>query len=132
VRALGGTYLPIRNGMPTGFNPMQLPPTPANVEFLKVWIRALVRGSQPLSIREENDLDHALMGVLALDAPARRLSRLIEFTDATRAEGIQVRLARWCESTDGLTPGCSTIRRIPLSPSSPGARFRDRRHRVPG
>jgi type IV secretion system protein VirB4 len=101
VRALGGTYLPIRNGMPTGFNPLQLPPTPANVEFLKVWVRALVRGSQPLSIREENDLDHALMGVLALDASARRLSRLIEFTDATRAEGIQVRLARWCESADG-------------------------------
>jgi len=35
VRALGGTYLPIRNGMPTGFNPLQLPPTPANVEFFE-------------------------------------------------------------------------------------------------
>jgi len=101
VRALGGTYLPIKNGVPTGFNPLQLPPTPANVEFLKVWVRALARGPQPLSVREENDLDHALMGVLALEAPARRLSRLIEFTDATRAEGIQVRLARWCEASGG-------------------------------
>jgi type IV secretion system protein VirB4 len=101
VRALGGTYLPVKNGVPTGFNPLQLPPTPANVEFLKVWVRSLVRGSQPLSVREENDLDHALLGILALDAPARRLSRLIEFTDATRAEGIHLRLARWCESADG-------------------------------
>jgi len=101
VRALGGTYLPIKSGVATGFNPLQLPPTPSNVEFLKVWLRSLVSGSEPLSIVEENDLDHALMGVLALDPPARRLSRLIEFTDATRAEGIQVRLARWCESTHG-------------------------------
>jgi type IV secretion system protein VirB4 len=101
VRALGGTYLPIKSGLATGFNPLRLPPTPSNVEFLKVWLRSLVRGSEPLSIAEENDLDHALTGVLALDPPARRLSRLIEFTDATRAEGIQVRLARWCESTEG-------------------------------
>jgi type IV secretion system protein VirB4 len=101
VRAVGGTYLPLKNGVPTGFNPLRLPPTAANVEFLKTWLRALVRGTVPLTIREEADLDHALMGTLALDSPARRLSRLIEFTDATRAEGIQARLARWCESTQG-------------------------------
>jgi type IV secretion system protein VirB4 len=101
VRALGGTYLPLKNGVPTGFNPLRLPPTAANVEFLKTWLRALVRGTVPLTIREEADLDHALMGTLALDEHARRLSRLIEFTDATRAEGIQARLARWCGSTQG-------------------------------
>jgi type IV secretion system protein VirB4 len=101
VRALGGTYLPLRNGVPTGFNPLQRDPTPQNVEFLKVWLRTLVRGSAPLSAREEADLDHALAGTLALEAAARRLSRLIEFTDATRAEGVHARLARWCESTAG-------------------------------
>ena len=101
VRALGGTYLPLKNGVPTGFNPLRLPATAANVEFLKTWLRALVRGTVPLTIREEADLDHALMGTLALDERARRLSRLIEFTDATRPEGIQARLARWCDSTQG-------------------------------
>jgi type IV secretion system protein VirB4 len=101
IRGLGGTYLPLKNGQPTGFNPLQLPPTPANVEFLKSWLRALVRSATPLSVREENDLDQALTGTLALDARARWLSRLIEFTDATRAEGIYARLARWCESTNG-------------------------------
>ena len=35
VRALGGTYLPLRNGRATGFNPLQLEPTPANTEFLE-------------------------------------------------------------------------------------------------
>jgi type IV secretion system protein VirB4 len=87
--------------VPTGFNPLQLPPTPSNVEFLKIWLRALVRGTAPLSVREESDLDLALMGTLALESGARRLSRLIEFTDATRAEGIHARLARWCECTRG-------------------------------
>ncbi|MEO8467749.1 MAG: VirB4 family type IV secretion/conjugal transfer ATPase [Gammaproteobacteria bacterium] len=101
TRALGGTYLPLKNGVPTGFNPLQLPPTAENVEFLKTWLRALMRTPVPLTIREEADLDAALMGTLALEVPARRLSRLIEFTDATRADGIHMRLARWCESTQG-------------------------------
>ena len=101
VRALGGIYLPLRNGMPTGFNPLQLPPTPVNIEFLKVWLRSLVRGNSVLSVREETDLDHALRGTLALDPAARRLSRLVEFTDATRSDGIHARLSRWCASAKG-------------------------------
>ncbi len=101
VRALRGTYLPLKNGSPTGFNPLQLPATPANVEFFKVWLRSLVRGSTPLSIREEADLDHALRGTLALECELRRLSRLIEFTDATRPDGVHARLSRWCASRRG-------------------------------
>jgi type IV secretion system protein VirB4 len=101
VRALGGTYLPLKNGAPTGFNPLQLTPTPANVEFLKLWLRSLIRGTSVLSVREEADLDHALRGTLALDPAARRLSRLIEFADATRGDGIHARLSRWCASANG-------------------------------
>jgi type IV secretion system protein VirB4 len=101
VRALGGEYLPLRNGTPTGFNPLQLPQTPTSLEFLKGWLRTLVRGPAALTAREDADLDHALRGTLALDVRARRLSRLIEFTDATRPEGIHARLARWCHSSEG-------------------------------
>jgi len=101
VRALGGVYLPLRIGTSTGFNPLQLPPTPQNFEFLKSWLRLLVRTSLALCAKEEADLDHALRGTLALDLSARRLSRLIEFTDPTRPEGLYARLAPWCESTDG-------------------------------
>jgi type IV secretion system protein VirB4 len=101
VRALGGTYLPLKNGAPTGFNPLQLTPSPANIEFLKLWLRSLVRGNAVLSVREEADLDHALRGTLALEPEARRLSRLIEFTDATRGDGLHARLSRWCASAQG-------------------------------
>ncbi len=101
VRALGGEYRALRNGEPTGFNPLQLPPTGRNVEFLKRWLRVLTRGARELSAREASDLDQALRGTLALEAPVRRLSRLVEFLDATDPEGIHARLSRWCEVTGG-------------------------------
>jgi type IV secretion system protein VirB4 len=104
VRALGGEYFPLKNGISTGFNPLQLPVTPSNVEFLKVWLAELAgfaAGSGARRTREQADLDQALRGTLALDASARRLSRLIEFLDPTDPEGLHARLARWCESARG-------------------------------
>jgi type IV secretion system protein VirB4 len=103
VRALGGTYLPLRSGAPSGFNPLQLAPSAANVQFLHEWLELLARPplGAALSVRELKDLDQALRGTLALDPPARRLSRLLEFLDATEPEGVHGRLARWCESVGG-------------------------------
>jgi type IV secretion system protein VirB4 len=104
VRAQGGIYLPLANGLPTGFNPLQLPEEPHHVEFLKVWLRQLAQAgsaSSSLSVGEEADLDQALRGALALPHSARCLSRLVEFLDATEPEGLYARLARWCASTQG-------------------------------
>jgi type IV secretion system protein VirB4 len=101
VRALGGEYQALKSGESTGFNPLQLPVTALNVEFLKTWLRLLVRGREPLSSAASKDLDQALMGTLALEPETRRLSRLIEFTDSTSSEGIHARLAPWCESSGG-------------------------------
>ena len=103
VRALGGEYLPLANGVPTGFNPLQLPVTAVHIEFLKTWLRSLVRPADghPLGARQEADLDQALHGTLALERSARRLSRLIEFLDPTDPEGIHARLLRWCEVSQG-------------------------------
>jgi type IV secretion system protein VirB4 len=105
VRALGGEYLPLKNGVPTGFNPLQLPITPANVEFLKSWLQNLSAGpallGRPSPVRETADLDQALRGTLALDPESRRLSRLVEFLDPTDPEGLHARLARWCEGCRG-------------------------------
>jgi type IV secretion system protein VirB4 len=104
IRALGGEYCPLKNGEVTGFNPLKLPPTALNVEFLKSWLRVLVRppaSGAPLSVRQQADLDQALHGTLALELRARRLSRLIEFLDATDSEGLYARLAPWCEVSQG-------------------------------
>jgi type IV secretion system protein VirB4 len=105
LRALGGEYLPLKNGVATGFNPLQLPSTPANVEFLKAWLRNLsgepsqARHAGPA--RETADLDQALRGTLALEPEMRRLSRLVEFLDPTDPEGLHARLARWCDGCGG-------------------------------
>ncbi len=106
VRALGGEYFPLKNGVPTGFNPLQLPPTPSNIEFLKVWLRELStppaqRDGRAVRVREQADLEQALRGTLALDLSARRLSRLVEFLDPTDPEGLHARLAGWCEGCGG-------------------------------
>lgn len=103
VRALGGTYLPLRSGRPTGFNPLQLPPHPRNVEFLRSWLALLARppnGAAP-SVRDTQELDQALRATLAMAPQARRMSRLLEFLDATNPEGLHARLSRWCECERG-------------------------------
>jgi type IV secretion system protein VirB4 len=103
VRALGGAYCALKNGERTGFNPLKLPPTPLNIEFLKTWLRVLVRPATGggLSVRQQADLDQALRGTLALELSARRLSRLVEFLDSTDAEGLYARLSPWCEAARG-------------------------------
>jgi type IV secretion system protein VirB4 len=107
VRALGGEYMPLKNGAPTGFNPLQLPVNPVNTEFLKAWLRLLAgarahTGQAPASpVREAADLDQALKGTLALEPEARRLSRLIEFLDPTDPEGLHARLSAWCVTGRG-------------------------------
>ena len=105
IRALGGEYLPLRNGLPTNCNPLQLPPTPANIDFLKTWLRLLARAhdseSQLLPAREEADMELAIQGTLALELPERRLSRLIEFLDPTVSDGVYARLSKWCHLTAG-------------------------------
>jgi type IV secretion system protein VirB4 len=107
VRALDGEYLPLRSGNPTGFNPLQLPATPANLEFLKTWLHELAGEHQRApasgrsSVRNDADLEQALHGTMALEPQARRLSRLIEFLDPTDPDGLHARLARWCEGCRG-------------------------------
>ncbi len=106
VRALGGEYLALAGGAPTGFNPLQLPATPANVEFLRSWLQHLATRADgarvaTLSAREQADLERALRGTLALETPMRRLSRLVEFLDPTDPEGVHARLARWSARNRG-------------------------------
>lgn len=102
IRALGGRYLPIRNKQPTGFNPLQLDPTPNNVEFMRQFVQRLAyRSDKPLSERELKNLNQALDGTLMLEHRYRRLSRLVEFLDVRDPEGIYARLSKWAESTGG-------------------------------
>lgn len=97
IRALGGKYYAIKSGVPTGWNPFQLEPTPGHIQFLNELVRKLVwRPEHPLTITDENDLSEAIRSVMSFDHENRRLGRVLDYLDATRAEGVYVRLKQWC------------------------------------
>jgi len=45
IRAMGGRYDVLRPGMPSGLNPLQLPDTPANRQFVIDWLAVLAGGA---------------------------------------------------------------------------------------
>jgi type IV secretion system protein VirB4 len=97
VRAMGGRYYPIKNGVPSGFNPFQLEPTPNNLTFLERLVKQLVKHeSLPITPRQERDISEAIQGVMAASKSKRRLSSVLEFLDPTDDNGLHARLSKWC------------------------------------
>jgi type IV secretion system protein VirB4 len=94
VRACGGTYLALRNGEPTGFNPFALAPTADNLMFLCGFVATLCGGARDAG--EEAEIESAIRGVAGLRPESRRLGTLTEFLDSGRAGGVRDRLAKWC------------------------------------
>jgi type IV secretion system protein VirB4 len=98
VRALRGTYFPLKNGIATGFNPFSLAPNEQNLLFVISLVKKLAlvsRPDKPLSVREEGQIEAAVKGVYGLPPAMRRIGRLQEFLDGTDPEGIGARLRKW-------------------------------------
>ncbi|SAL84924.1 type IV secretion/conjugal transfer ATPase [Caballeronia choica] len=54
IEAMKGKYLALRNGRPSGFSPLQLEPTPANMMFLKALVMQLVLSAgDPVTHKDE-------------------------------------------------------------------------------
>lgn len=106
IRAMGGRYLPLKTGEPSGFNPFQLDATPAHLIFLKQFVRKLASlGGEIITHRDEEEIDHALSAIMSdrIDQPSRRLSLLLQFLpnpysdDAAARPTVHARLTKWCE-----------------------------------
>ncbi|EJC84133.1 type IV secretion/conjugal transfer ATPase, VirB4 family [Rhizobium leguminosarum bv. trifolii WSM2297] len=97
VRAAGGNYLPLRNGIATGCAPLKaLDLTPENKVFLTGWIAKLVRSaSGERSTTELRDIASAVDGVADLPVERRSIGALRTFLNNTDPEGIASRLRRW-------------------------------------
>lgn len=96
VRALGGRYYPLKNGVPSGFNPFQLEPTPGNLTFLEKLVRRLVqREGSPLTVQQEKEIAQAIAGVMRAQQATRRLSALLQFLSPADPDGVYARLSRW-------------------------------------
>lgn len=104
IRAIGGKYLAIRNGQPTGFNPfMGLASTESNLLFLEKLVRVLAsdNGQKPISSSDEARINKAVRSVMKMPSHMRRLSYVLQnMTEgvdvADRENSIVKRLAKWC------------------------------------
>lgn len=97
VRAMGGHYYPLKNGVPSGFNPFQMEPTPNNLTFLERLVKQLIkRSDMPLTPRQEREISEAIAGVMGVPKNKRRIGALLEFLNPDDENGLHIRLARWC------------------------------------
>lgn len=97
VRAAGGTYLPLKNGVSTGCAPLKaLDLTPENKVFLARWVGKLVgSGTRELTVTELRDIAGAIDGLADLPVDRRTIGALRTFLNNTDPEGIAARLRRW-------------------------------------
>ncbi|CAN7623125.1 VirB4 family type IV secretion/conjugal transfer ATPase [Pararhizobium sp. LjRoot238] len=97
VRAAGGTYLPLGNGVATGCAPLKaLELSAENKVFLTRWIGKLVGSTRrELTVTELRDIASAIDGLADLPVERRSIGALRTFLDNTDPEGIASRLRRW-------------------------------------
>jgi type IV secretion system protein VirB4 len=81
IRGIGGRYDRIAPGMPTGFNPLALPDTPANRAFLRDWLAVLLKADGP---EEFATLSAAVDATYANDPSLRRLRHFKELLAGAR------------------------------------------------
>jgi type IV secretion system protein VirB4 len=99
VRRLGGTYLQLQAGEPTGINPLQWPITPRLRAFLPQWVMNGLMPDLKLEPAERVDLEHAIEIVLGMDWGMRNLSSVWEMLPINGPRGpgntMRVALSRW-------------------------------------
>ena len=100
IRAIGGEYLLIHPGEPTGFNPLQLADTPSNRAWLREWIGQLatIGTEQILTPSELRIISDAVKANYEEPIEHRRLSVLAELFKGFEVQtdsSLSSRLARW-------------------------------------
>ncbi|MFN3989527.1 MAG: VirB4 family type IV secretion/conjugal transfer ATPase [Erythrobacter sp.] len=81
IRGIGGRYDRIAPGVPTGFNPLSLPDTPANRAFLRDWLGVLLKAEGP---EEFATVNAAVDATYANDPSLRRLRHFKELLAGAR------------------------------------------------
>jgi type IV secretion system protein VirB4 len=95
IRAIGGRYDVLRPGIPSGLNPLQLPDTPANRQFVIDWLQVLAGGADGDELAQIKD---AVDANFEQPREHQRLRYLVElFRGAHRPHGKDLwsRLRPW-------------------------------------
>ena len=98
ARAVGGTYLTLPSGVPSGLAPLKaLGASPRDVAFLKRLVTNLiVDEGEALTPETDRRLEQGLRQLMQLPAEHRSFGELRAFLGQADAEGPGARLERWC------------------------------------
>lgn len=124
-RQIGGTYINLDPGKPTGFAPFAMPDTPTNRQH---WYDLVAICGQDydgkLSAQDKLKIKAAVDTVAELtDVRAKTFSRLLESIEDEGGDSLFTRLSQWCHATDGryayifdnppgMIPDVSQLRRV--------------------
>jgi type IV secretion system protein VirB4 len=98
IRALGGRYLALEAGKPTGCNPLQRDPTPARIQFWEQLLRVcLDTAAIPLLPADERAIADAVRSTASMPRHLRRLSTVRQNLPKSGQNSLYERLGRWCQ-----------------------------------
>lgn len=103
IRAVGGKYLPLQLGEPTGFNPLQLPDTQQNRKFIKRWLFGLLEGDgYGVNFSDETEITKAIDIIFKHEHENRRLKIFQQslpnpLNDDEDRPTVKQRLDKWCQ-----------------------------------
>jgi type IV secretion system protein VirB4 len=101
IRAMGGRYFALKRGVPTGFNPFQLPPTQSNIQFCEKLVHQLVKtggeGAAAPTAREDSDISHAVRTVMSdhVSLEVRCVTAVAQNLPVTGENSLNARLRKW-------------------------------------
>jgi type IV secretion system protein VirB4 len=104
VRAMGGFYTQLKPGESTGFNPLSLPKTAENINFLTIWLGSLLlkNDGDQLTADEENHVVEVINRSYTLPFEDRQLSNIKSFFP-TNFERL-INLKAWIHSHNSDSP----------------------------
>lgn len=97
VRACGGRYLAIENGVPTGFNPLQCENTEENEMFLVKFIKLLTE-KERFSASEDEDINRAVKAILDTPIALRTMTNLQQGLPNLGDDSIFAKLRKWTKA----------------------------------
>ena len=107
VRAMGGQYETLRPGVATGFNPLQLPGTPGDRDFVLHLLKFLVRPRDGTLLRaeQEKSLDSAVEQIFTEPIASRKFSEvgmLLRGRERAGQDDLASRFESWTRSRGWL------------------------------
>jgi type IV secretion system protein VirB4 len=102
VRAVGGTYIEIRAGEPSGLAPLRgLQNTPADRDFLERWVKAIITldGHGPLPPQDDARISFAVGAIMRKPVELRSLEGIRQYLAWRDPMGAGMRIERWCRGS---------------------------------